>query len=90
MRTGILTKVFTAEPVDAAIAEHDRAERRRRLLPARLVVHFGLGPVSVRPGSYGVGPEGQAATASRSDGAREPVAQPSADAASPALGAGAM
>ncbi|MGW1593718.1 transposase domain-containing protein [Streptomyces sp. NPDC002343] len=39
---GILTKVFTAELVDAAIAKHDRAERRRRLLPARLVVYFVL------------------------------------------------
>ncbi|MEU1369885.1 transposase domain-containing protein [Streptomyces sp. NPDC005803] len=39
---GILTKVFTAEPVDAAIAKHDRTERRRRLLPAGLVVYFVL------------------------------------------------
>ncbi|MFF8670045.1 transposase domain-containing protein [Streptomyces sp. NPDC015242] len=42
MRIGILTKVFTAELVDAAIAKHDRAERRRRLLSARLVVYFVL------------------------------------------------
>ncbi|WP_393101131.1 transposase domain-containing protein [Streptomyces sp. LN325] len=42
MRIGNLTKVFTAELVDAAIAKHDRAERRRRLLPARLVVYFVL------------------------------------------------
>lgn len=42
VRIGILTKVFTAELVDAAIAKHDRAERRRRLLPARLVVYFVL------------------------------------------------
>nr|WP_281277911.1 transposase domain-containing protein [Streptomyces globosus] len=42
MPIGILTKVFTAELVDAAIAKHDRAERRRRLLPARLVVYFVL------------------------------------------------
>ncbi|WP_078888805.1 transposase domain-containing protein [Streptomyces sclerotialus] len=34
VRIGILTKVFTAELVDAATAKHDRAERRRRLLPA--------------------------------------------------------
>ncbi|MEV0982638.1 transposase domain-containing protein [Streptomyces sp. NPDC049915] len=40
MRIGILTKVFTAELVDAAIAKHDRSEQRRRLLPARLVVYF--------------------------------------------------
>lgn len=43
MRIGILTKVFTVELVDAAIAKHDRAEQRRRLLPARLVVYFMLG-----------------------------------------------
>ncbi|CAL9600343.1 hypothetical protein SUDANB6_05438 [Streptomyces sp. enrichment culture] len=42
VRIGILTKVFTAELVDAAIAKHDRAKRRRRLLPARLVVYFIL------------------------------------------------
>lgn len=41
-RIGILTKVFTAELVDAAIAKHERAEQRRRLLPARLVVYFVL------------------------------------------------
>ncbi|MGW5001151.1 transposase domain-containing protein [Streptomyces hydrogenans] len=39
MRIGILTKVFTAELVDAPITKHDRAERRRRLLPDRLVVN---------------------------------------------------
>ena len=32
----------TVELVDAAIAKHDRAEQRRRLLPARLVVYFVL------------------------------------------------
>ncbi|MGW3029058.1 transposase domain-containing protein [Streptomyces sp. NPDC001221] len=41
VRIGILTKV-TAELVDTAIAKHDRAERRRRLLSARLVVCFVL------------------------------------------------
>lgn len=50
VRIGILTKVFTAELVDAAIAKHGRAERRRRLLPARLVVYFIPGPVPLRPG----------------------------------------
>lgn len=42
VRIGILTKVFTTELVDAATAKHDRAERRRRLLSARLVVYFVL------------------------------------------------
>ncbi|MFC8505761.1 IS4 family transposase [Streptomyces sp. NPDC057411] len=42
VRIGILTKVFTAELVDAAITKHDRGERRRRLLSARLVVYFVL------------------------------------------------
>lgn len=42
MRIGILTKGFTAELVDATIAEHKRAERRLRVLPARLVVYFAL------------------------------------------------
>ncbi|WP_159106886.1 IS4 family transposase [Streptomyces rishiriensis] len=42
MRIGILTKVFTTELVDAAIAKHSRAEQRCRLLPARLVVYFVL------------------------------------------------
>lgn len=36
MRIGILTKAFTAELVDAAIAKHGRVEQRRRLLPTRL------------------------------------------------------
>ncbi|MEW9515230.1 transposase domain-containing protein [Streptomyces tubercidicus] len=42
-RIGILTKVFTPELVDAAVAKHGRGELRRRLLPARLVVYFVLG-----------------------------------------------
>ncbi|MEU6950388.1 transposase domain-containing protein [Streptomyces sp. NPDC046316] len=42
VRIGILTKVFTAELVDAATAQHGRVEQRRRLLPARLVVYFAL------------------------------------------------
>ncbi|MGQ5655368.1 transposase domain-containing protein [Streptomyces sp. EKR5.2] len=33
--TGILTRVFTPELVDAAVAEHRRGGLRRRLLPAR-------------------------------------------------------
>ncbi|MEU9181663.1 transposase domain-containing protein [Streptomyces sp. NPDC048550] len=46
VRIGILTKVCTAELVDAAIAKHGRAERRRRLLPAgggRAARHTGHG-----------------------------------------------
>ncbi|MFI8392305.1 transposase domain-containing protein [Streptomyces sp. NPDC085540] len=38
----ISTEAFTVEVVDAAMAKHDRAERRRRLLPARLVVYLVL------------------------------------------------
>ncbi|TDD75789.1 transposase domain-containing protein [Actinomadura rubrisoli] len=41
-RLGVLTAVFTPELADEAIAEHDRTERRRRLLPSRLVVYFVL------------------------------------------------
>ncbi|MFK3728642.1 transposase domain-containing protein [Streptomyces sp. NPDC088090] len=52
MRFGILTKVFTAELVDAAIAKHDRAERRHRLLPAKLVVCFVLVPCLFARESY--------------------------------------
>lgn len=51
MRIGILTKVFTTELVDAAIAKHGRAEQRRRLLPARLVVYFVLALCACSPGS---------------------------------------
>ncbi|MER7911441.1 transposase domain-containing protein [Streptomyces sp. NPDC096068] len=40
VRIGILTKAFTAEPVDAAIAKRERVEQRRRLPSARLVVYF--------------------------------------------------
>ncbi|MEV8605560.1 transposase domain-containing protein [Streptomyces griseoviridis] len=38
-----MTKVFTPELVDAAVAKHGRGELRRRLLPARLVFYFVLG-----------------------------------------------
>ncbi|MEU5189568.1 IS4 family transposase [Streptomyces klenkii] len=37
-----MTKVFTPELVDAAVAKHGRSEQRRRLLPARLIVYFVL------------------------------------------------
>ncbi|MER7741319.1 transposase domain-containing protein [Streptomyces sp. NPDC096538] len=48
VRLGILTKVFTTERVDGAIAKHGRIERRRRLLPARLVVYFAWSCTSSR------------------------------------------
>ncbi|MFE3687598.1 transposase domain-containing protein [Streptomyces sp. NPDC059095] len=37
-----MTKVFTQELVDTAVAKHGRIEQRRRLLSARLVVYFVL------------------------------------------------
>ncbi|MEV0494971.1 transposase domain-containing protein [Streptomyces atratus] len=52
--------MFTDELVDAATAKHGRAERRRHLLPTRLLVYFVLAlclfaressiPYAVRPG----------------------------------------
>ena len=39
---GVLTRTFPPEMVDAAIAMAGRAERRHRLLPARLVVYYVL------------------------------------------------
>ena len=39
---GVLTRVFTPELVDAAVADAGAREQRRRLLPARLVVYFVL------------------------------------------------
>ncbi|MFJ5933909.1 transposase domain-containing protein [Streptomyces sp. NPDC093071] len=59
VRIGILTKVSTAEPVDAAIAKHDRVEQRRRLLSAWPVVYSVSGgrptrsPLRPRPASGG-------------------------------------
>ena len=38
----MLTRVFTPELVDAAVADAGAREQRRRLLPARLVVYFVL------------------------------------------------
>ncbi|MGQ0433450.1 MAG: IS4 family transposase [Microthrixaceae bacterium] len=40
---GVLTRVFPAEVVDRVVAEAGRSERRRRLLPARVVVYYVLG-----------------------------------------------
>ena len=39
---GLLTRVFTPESVDAAVASVDRGEVRSRLLPARVVVYYVL------------------------------------------------
>src|SRR5271156_5437684 len=39
---GVLTRVFTAELVDAAVDAAGAREQRRRLLPARLVMYFVL------------------------------------------------
>jgi hypothetical protein len=39
---GLLTRAFTPEAVDAAIASADRGEVRNRLLPARVVVYYVL------------------------------------------------
>jgi hypothetical protein len=39
---GLLTRTFTAEAVDAAVAATDRGEVRSRLLPARVVVYYVL------------------------------------------------
>jgi hypothetical protein len=39
---GALMRVFPPELVDAVVAEAERTERRRRLMPAQLVVYFVL------------------------------------------------
>ena len=39
---GVLTRVFPPELVDGVVAEAERAERRHRLLPARVVVYYVL------------------------------------------------
>jgi len=39
---GLLTRTFTPDAVDAAIASADRGEVRNRLLPARVVVYYVL------------------------------------------------
>jgi Insertion element 4 transposase N-terminal/Transposase DDE domain len=40
---GVLTAVFPPELVDRVVAQAGRAERRQRLLPARVVVYYVLG-----------------------------------------------
>jgi hypothetical protein len=39
---GVLTRLVHRDLVDEVLAETDRTERRRRLLPARVVVYFVL------------------------------------------------
>ncbi|WP_391858252.1 transposase domain-containing protein [Streptomyces silvisoli] len=39
---GVLTRAFPPQLADEVIAECERVEQRRRLLPARLVVYFVL------------------------------------------------
>ena len=49
---GILTRVFSPEVVDRLVAEAGRKERRHRLLPARVVVHYVLGLALFADASY--------------------------------------
>ncbi len=49
---GVLTQIFPAEVVDAVIAATGRAEHRRRLLPARVVVYYVLGLALFSDASY--------------------------------------
>jgi transposase IS4-like protein/DDE family transposase len=49
---GVLTRVFPPELVDAVVAEAGRAERRQRLLPARVVVYYVLAMALFSGASY--------------------------------------
>jgi hypothetical protein len=49
---GVLTRVFPPELLDAVVAEAGRAERRHRLLPARVVVYFVLAMALFSDASY--------------------------------------
>ena len=49
---GVLTRVFPPELVDRVVAEAGRAERRQRLLPARVVVYYVLGLALFGQASY--------------------------------------
>jgi hypothetical protein len=40
---GVLTRLVSRELVDEVLTEHGRHERRKRLLPARVVVYFVMG-----------------------------------------------
>ena len=49
---GVLTRVFPSELVDAVVREAGRGERRRRLLPARVVVYYVLAMALFADASY--------------------------------------
>jgi Insertion element 4 transposase N-terminal/Transposase DDE domain len=49
---GVITRVFPPELVDAVVAEAGRAERRHRLLPARVVVYYVLAMALFSQASY--------------------------------------
>ncbi|QIY60105.1 IS4 family transposase [Streptomyces sp. RPA4-5] len=49
---GLLTWVYPPDLVDRVVAACGRAEQRRRLLPARLVVYFVLGMALFSPAPY--------------------------------------
>ena len=49
---GVLTRVFPPELVDRVIEESGRAEKRHRLLPARVVVYYVLGLALFSQSSY--------------------------------------
>jgi hypothetical protein len=49
---GVLTRVFPPELVDGVVAEAGRAERRHRLLPARVVVYYVLALALFADSSY--------------------------------------
>ncbi|MEK8172421.1 transposase domain-containing protein [Streptomyces sp. M19] len=49
---GLLTWVYPSGLVDRVVAACGRAEQRRRLLPARLVVYFVLGLALFSPAPY--------------------------------------
>jgi hypothetical protein len=49
---GVLTRVFPPELVDAVVAQAGRGERRRRLLPARVVVYYVLAMALFSDASY--------------------------------------
>jgi hypothetical protein len=49
---GVLTWVYPPDLVDRVVAAWGRAEQRRRLLPARLVVYFVLALALFSPAPY--------------------------------------